>query len=404
MRLPPLHTFRTTDAPRDHMTTKHRTATATLCAAAFTFSLAGCEAQKSSNPLSPSVAGPIPGVNITAPKLVEPAQGFKYKESQQPIKLVIENATSNGVRPVSYMFEVATDVDFNSKVYARSGVPAGDNGRTSVQIDRLDLGRAYYWRAKADDGANASQFSASQFEVLPKPQLNAPGLVSPINNERVASRRPTLTVNNSDHNAAVASLNYEFQVATNQSFGTLVAGGMSDEGGGQTTFVSQADLASNVQHFWRVRSTDGETTSAWAPTQTFLTPAAPSPSPTPPPGPGNGGSCASNDGDAIIRCVGAAYPDKTAAGVSLDQRIANMEFIRDRVIEAGICGGLDLAWNKKRGTGPHSSDALVWRHNGIDDVVDIGSAYDDTSRPLGLQWAIVAGPPGYDPYPHPTCR
>ena len=88
---------------------------------------------------------------------------------------MIENATSNGVRPVTYMFEVASDPDFNTKVYARSGVPAGDNGRTSVQIDRLDLGRAYYWRAKADDGANSSQFSSAQFEVLPKPLLNRAG-------------------------------------------------------------------------------------------------------------------------------------------------------------------------------------------------------------------------------------
>src|SRR4029079_4398779 len=135
--------------------------TAVLCGV-LTCTLAGCEAQKSSNPLSPSVAGPIAGVNITAPKLVEPAQGFKYKESQQPIKLVIENATTNGVRTVSYMFEVASDPDYNNKVYARSGVPAGDNGRTSVQIDRLDLGRAYYWRAKADDGAKASHISSAQ--------------------------------------------------------------------------------------------------------------------------------------------------------------------------------------------------------------------------------------------------
>jgi len=401
MRLPPLHTFRTTDAPRDHMT-KHRTATAALCAA-LTFALAGCEAQKSSNPLSPSVAGPIAGVNITAPKLIEPAQGFKYKESQQPIKLVLENATSNGVRPVAYMFEVATDADFNSKVYARSGVPAGDNGRTSVQIDRLDLGRAYYWRAKADDGANSSQFSASQFEVLPKPLLVAPLIYSPVNNERVASRRPTLTVNDSERNAAVGALSYEFQIATDQAFGKIVAAGVSGEAPGQTTFTSSADLATDLQHFWRARAGDGETTSLWAPTQTFRTP-LPVAAPPPNPGPGNGGSCASNNGDAIVRCIGAAYPDKTAAGVSRDQRIANMEFIRDRVIEAGICGGLDLAWNKKRGTGPHSIDAIAWRHNGIDDVVDLGAAYDDTSRPLGLQWAIVAGPPGYDPYPRPTCK
>src|SRR6476659_5188350 len=100
----------------------YRQRMAALCTA-FGVVLAGCEAQKSSNPLSPSVAGPIPGVNISAPKLIEPAQGFKYKESQQPIKLVVENATSNGVRPMTYMFEVATDSTFTTKVYARSGVP-----------------------------------------------------------------------------------------------------------------------------------------------------------------------------------------------------------------------------------------------------------------------------------------
>src|SRR5687767_12037397 len=82
----------------------------------------GCAAEKSENPLSPSVAGPIPGVNITAPRLLEPAQGFKFKESQQPIKLVIENSNTNGVRPVTYIFEVAADAGFATKVFARSGV------------------------------------------------------------------------------------------------------------------------------------------------------------------------------------------------------------------------------------------------------------------------------------------
>ena len=41
-------------------------------------SLLACEAEKSSSPLSPSVAGPIPGVSITPPKLLEPAQGNRY--------------------------------------------------------------------------------------------------------------------------------------------------------------------------------------------------------------------------------------------------------------------------------------------------------------------------------------
>lgn len=385
--------------------TKYRTATAALCTA-LTLALAGCEAQKSSNPLSPSVAGPIAGVNITPPKLVEPAQGFKYKESQQPIKLVLENATTTGVRPITYLFEVATDAEFTSKVYARSGVPPGDNGRTNVQIDRLDLGRAYYWRAKADDGANASQFSSSQFEVLPKPLLTPPGLVSPINNDRVTSRRPTFTVNNSDHNAAIGSLNYEFQVAADQSFGVLVAGGMADEGGGQTTFVAQSDLATNVQLFWRVRSTDGETTSAWAATQTFRTPAAPSPGPAPgpSPGPGNGGSCASNNGPAIVTCIAAKYPEYLVGGISLGQRQANMSFIRDRIIEAGKCGGLDLGQNLKRGGPDLSIDFLAWRQPGGEMGVDIAFDYDNTSTTLRLQWSEAGFGATYKAYPNGSCQ
>lgn len=285
--------------------TKHRTATAAL-SAALTIALAGCEAQKSSNPLSPSVAGPIAGVNITAPKLVDPAQGFKYKESQQPIKLIIENATSTGVRPITYMFEVATDADFNTKVYARSGVPPGEGGRTSVQIDRLDLGRAYYWRAKADDGANASQFSSSQFEVLPKPLLNAPGLASPGNNERVTSRRPTLSVKNSDRNAAVGSISYDFQVATDQAFTKIVAAGASGEQPGQTAFALTTDLANDLQHFWRARAGDGETTSAWAAPQTFRTP-LPVVAPPPGPSPNPGAPCRSSSPLAIVECERAKF-------------------------------------------------------------------------------------------------
>jgi hypothetical protein len=366
--------------------------------------LAGCEAQKSETPLSPSVAGPIPGVNITAPKLVEPAQGFKYKESQQPIKLTVENATTNGVRPITYMFEVATDSGFTTKVYARSGVPPGDNNRTSVQIDRLDSSRSYYWRAKADDGANASLFSSSQFEILPKPVLNPPGPVSPINGDRASSRRPTLTVNNSDRNAGVGNVSYEFQIATDQAFAKLVAAGISAEGGGQSTFTPGGDLAADTVHYWRARAGDGETTSAWATTQTFRTPAAvPAPGPSPNPGPRPGGSCASNNGPAIVSCIAAKYPDYLAAGVSVGQRQANMSFIRDRIIEAGKCGGLDLGQNLKRGGPELSIDFLAWRQAGGDMGVDIAFDYDNTSEPLRLQWAEAGFGASYKPFSVGSC-
>jgi hypothetical protein len=371
--------------------------------ALFCLALAGCEAQKSSNPLSPSVAGPIAGVEISAPKMVEPAQGFKFKENQQPIKLVIENSVTTGVRPVTYSFEVASDEAFNSKVFARSGVTQGDGGRTNVTVEKLDLGRGYYWRVRAEDGANASTFARSSFEVLPKALLNPPSLHEPNNGATTSSKRPELVVGYSDRNAAIGAVQYEFQISTNASFTAIAAAGTRGEDGELTRFVPDGDLVSNTTYFWRARASDGDTTSSWSAGQQFKTPASVS-APGPSPSPGSGGSCASTNGDAIVKCVAAKYPGQLAAGVSEGQRIANMEFLRDRVIEAGICGGLDLAWNLKRGVGPRSVDALAWRHNGVDDVVDIGAAYDDTSRPLTLQWGIVAGPTGYDRYPAPSCK
>ena len=65
---------------------------------------------------------------------------------------------------------------------------------------------------------------------------------------------------------------------------------------------------------------------------------------------------------------------------------------------------MSLAWNLKRGVGPRSIDAIAWNTGGRVEVVDIASAYDDTSIPLRLQWVIVGGPAGWDPYPMPSCK
>ena len=380
---------------------------AVALSAALLLPLIACKAEKSSNPLSPAVAGPIAGVNITAPRMIEPGQGAKYRESQQPIRLAVENATSNGVRPLYYTFEVASDPEFATKMYARSQVPPGTDGRTAVQIDRLELGRSYFWRSRAEDGANTGPFVTAQFEVLPRAHLAPPGLLSPINNERTSSRRPTLIVGAADRNAAIGRVRYEFQLATDAAFTQVVGSGVVEEEGGQTSFTPGNDLASDRQHFWRAYASDGESTSDWAPAQVFRTPTSGgSPSPGPSPSPGGGcGPPYPNNGPAIVACVARQYPERLVAGVSHAQREANMAFLRDRVIETGICGGLDLAWNRKRGDGPHSIDALAWRVNGRDEVVDIGVAYDDPSIPLVLTWGIVAGPPGYDTYqPRPSCR
>ena len=120
-----------------------------------------CEASKSSNPLSPSVAGPIAGVNITAPQPVSPASNSEIAITDQPVTLTVRNASTNGVRPLSYVFEVASDAQFAQKVYSKASVPAGD-GQTSNRLsDVLAAAGTYYWRARAEDGANTGSYTNS---------------------------------------------------------------------------------------------------------------------------------------------------------------------------------------------------------------------------------------------------
>ena len=112
----------------------------------------------------------------------------------------------------------------------------------------------------------------------------------------------------------------------------------------------------------------------------------------------NPASCNSSDGSDIADCIEARYPQYLAAGVSLVGAQANMEFLRDQMIEHGKCRGLDLGLNLKRGGPTISSDFIVWRRPG---QAGYGRrhrfGYDDTSRRLGLSWHT------YDPpnYGHP---
>ena len=363
----------------------------------FLLALAGCQTSKSSTPTAPTVAGPIPGVNISAPVMLEPAQGFKFKENEQPIRLVVRNATTNGVRPLTYTFEVSADSGFAAKVFSRSNVAPGD-GKTSVQIDRLEIGRAYYWRAWAEDGANTGTMATAGFEIYPKPAVTPPVALAPINNELLTTTTPAIRVSNAGFVGPVGSLAYEFQVATDQAFTKLQAAGMVNQGAGQTTFNS-SPLTNGATMFWRARASDGETTSAWTATQSFRTPAPTAPAPpTPIPPPGGGGSCALPSGPQIIACIQAKYPDKTAPVSTLSKRQDNMVFLRDRIIEAGQCAGMNYGWNLKRGGPELSIDVLAWKRADGNMGVDVGFDYDNIGTPLKLVWSEVDLFAAWTPY------
>lgn len=271
--------------------------------------LTACETSKSSNPLSPAVAGPIPGVEISAPKILEPAVGAKIAVDEQPLSLLIENSSSSGVRPLSYVFEVATDAGFTNKVFQREGISPGEGGRTTLRLpDPLATGRSYFWRAHAEDGANSGPFSAAaNFNVFTPIIIQEPVPVQPALNSTVTSLRPDFIVNNAAHSGPVGALTYTLEVADSFAFTNRVAVVSTGEQPNATRFSLPEDLKYSSVYYWRVRVNDPTTAGPWSVVAAFATGAAPPVVPDPIPVPGGGGD-AGDFAMSKVRIIGGS-PD-----------------------------------------------------------------------------------------------
>lgn len=242
-----------------------------------------------------------------------------------------------------------------------------------------------------------------------KLKASAPQPLSPQNAVRVTTLTPQLVLRNAAGSFdTTASLSYVFEVfEVAGSVQTLVA--KSDPipaGSPQTVWNVPADtLKLNKTYAWRAYAVFAGVVGSLSDGVSFRTP-------VPPPVDGPV-SCGSASGPAIIACVGNAYPAylvATAKGDhSLERRHKNMEFLRDRIIETGICKGLDLGRNFKRGTPVISHDFIVLRQPGQKDRgIDIASGYDDVDKPLKLTWQVFGpersyGFPFYAKYPPVDC-
>lgn len=234
-----------------------------------------CTFSKSENPLSPTVAGPIPGVDISAPRALEPAAGAMIAGTSQPLTLLLENAFTNGQRPLNYVFEVATDAGFGSKVFERSGIQPGDGGRTSLRLpDALGSGRGYYWRAKAQDGANSGPYSSpAAFTVFTPVAFEKAVAVSPANNEKTATNAPQFSFTNAPRVGSPTSVGYVIEVSQSSSFSQLFAAWYVDEQPGTTRLTAPVGLPGDAQLFWRTRASDGGIVGPYSDAAVFRTPA-----------------------------------------------------------------------------------------------------------------------------------
>jgi hypothetical protein len=238
----------------------------------------GCvEAGKSSNILSPTVAGPLPGVAITAPQLVSPPNG-RVLSAGEHVVLAFGNVSSNSPRPFWYEVQVSTSGDFSTLVSQGNNIQP-TAGQVTYTLTGLAADRSYYWRVRANDGANASPYATAMFEVITPVQLGVPGLVSPIGGTTTANAGVTFTISNapvvtgSSNNPIV----YRIEVATDNGFSAVATSFLIPQG--SPTSTGSAQLSPNTQYFWRAQAIAetraGNMEGPWSSAATFRTGAAP---------------------------------------------------------------------------------------------------------------------------------
>jgi hypothetical protein len=350
--------------------------------AVLALSLSACEAEKSKNPLSPNVAGPIAGVSLSAPQPSTPINGAEVVTGAA-LRLTFNNSSSNGVRPFWYIVELASDAEFKTKLYNNPKVAPASGAQTSVVVEAsLTAEKTYYWRVKADDGANESLYSGTaKFDLIVPIVIGTPVPVSPVGGQAVANNKPVLTVNNAAVQGRTGRVDYWFEIGLDQAFGRIIVQQPVERSSGTTTSAQMPELPHGTLLYWRVVGLGRDYTVAgnWSATQSFRTPAAPpappapaptpSPGPTPAPPPGGRtpdpapGQQLPNPsyGAAVVQQVAAQYPN--ALRNSCQDQGGTWEFL-DRVVDALRQHDSRWGYNGKRGNQNDPSHDVIAYHWG----------------------------------------
>ena len=121
-------------------------------------------------------------------------------------------------------------------------------------------------------------FTVTQSAAAPLPPgtLSAPTASSPVGGQTVTATRPDLVVTNAIASGNVGTVTYRFEISDLNTFPndpvrTFTADGIA-QGAGTTSWTVNRDLGPDVLWYWHARATDGATTSAYSPTETFRTP------------------------------------------------------------------------------------------------------------------------------------
>ena len=389
------------------MTARHQGMAVGWCVAATVVALVGCGVEKSRNPLSPSIAGPIEGVVISAPIPVTSTNGQLIRATEQPITLGFSAAMSNSERPFWYEIEVSTSDVFDALTHTADQVSPSGGEAESYQIPELAADQRYVWRVRALDGANTGPYSeVAAFEVYTPVTVGRPRPVSPVSDAQVDDTSTRLTVRNAEVTGPAQNVRYEFQWATDADLSQGVQS-VTVPAGDSTTSAAIRDLDDETRYYWRSRAlADGRETEPiageWSQTVSFMTAAS---STTPPPGPsvpyepGLGQCCPPPNRLAIVLAVvnatGNLYRDNVQ---QFTQRVAECLAAEDgdwgrRLNDSGAVGKDTVAYrtSKGPGRGPYSIDIMRGAESSDPQPHWTIQSHDGVRGRVGGSWFAVNG-------------
>ena len=157
----------------------------------------------------------------------------------------------------NYTLQVSTDSLFTTTVINQTSI-VGTSYQPTVPLTNLIK---YYWRIKAHNTSQATDWSSVWHFTTIVGVPNAPNLVSPENNSTGIAINPTFK-----WNTVAGATSYNIQASTNSLFTNPIIANTTD-----TAWTPSTPLAYYTQYFWRVNANNGVFTSTWSSVWNFLT-------------------------------------------------------------------------------------------------------------------------------------
>ena len=217
----------------------------------------------------------------SAPGILSPAEHSEVLTLLP--QLEISNSTDADDDPITYYFELFSDIEYTLLVEGRYDVDQAEPFTGWTISQNLEDNTHYFWRVRATDGFAYSLWTYGDFFVNTVNDIPKIFNISlPSDGSSADSLRPVLEVTNS-HDPDLDELTYKFEVYSDINLTTLVAASsdMDQGGNGSTSWQLGIDLDDGATYYWIVTAKDEHGGLQTTPVSAFSIDAQ-NTSPTPP--------------------------------------------------------------------------------------------------------------------------